>query len=57
MSVLARATDWPRSKTSGARSVPASSFAALISSWEAASGWAELTSMSYFSSKVEITSP
>ena len=41
LAVFARATDWPRSKTSGARSVPFSWSAALISSWLAASGWAE----------------
>jgi len=38
-------------------SVPARSFAALISSCEAPSGWSELTLMSYFSSNVEIISP
>ena len=47
--VFASATDWPRSNTSGARSVPLSDLAALISSWLAASGWAELTLMPYLS--------
>ena len=48
MSVLASATDWPRSNTSGAVGWPLRCLAALISSWLAASGWSELTLMSYF---------
>jgi hypothetical protein len=55
-SALAVATDGPRSKTSGARSVPASCLAALISSWLEASGWALLTLMPYFLLKVSMTS-
>ena len=57
MSVFASATDWPRSKTSGARSVPFSWSAALISSWLAASGWSDWTLMPYLSSKVEMMVP
>ncbi len=57
MPVLASATDWPRSKTSGARSVPLSWPAALISSWLAASGWAELTVMPYLALKPEMILP
>ena len=38
-------------------SVPLRSLAALISSWLDPSGWSELMSMSYLSSKVEIISP
>ena len=55
MEVFASATDWPRSKTSGARLVPLRDFAALISSWLAASGWAELTLMPYLSLNALIT--
>ena len=55
--VLAVATVGPRSKTSGARSVPLSWLAALISSWLDASGCAELTLMPYLDSNVEMTSP
>jgi hypothetical protein len=56
-SALAIATAGPRSKTSGARSVPLSCSAALISSWLEASGCADSTSMSYFSEKVSMISP
>ena len=47
--VLASATDWPRSNTSGAVLFPFCWFAALIWSWLAASGCAELTLMPYLS--------
>ena len=57
LAVFARATDWPRSKTSGARSVPFCWSAALISSWLAASGCAESTLMPYFVPKAEMIWP
>ena len=57
IAVLARATDWPRSKTSGARSVPLSWVAALISSWLLASGWAEFTSIPYLVPNALMISP
>ena len=49
--MLARATDCPRSKTSGALDLPFCWLAALISSWLAPSGWAEVILMPYLSSK------
>ena len=57
IAVLAKATDCPRSKTSGALLLPFCWFAALISSWLAASGWAELTLMPYLSPKALMTAP
>ena len=56
-SVFANAMACPRSNTSGARSVPLSWLAALISSWLVASGWAELTLMPYLSSNALMISP
>src|ERR1700738_2492474 len=49
LDVLSRATDWPRSKASGAVLLPFCWLAALISSWLAASGCAELALMPYLS--------
>ena len=57
MATFARATDCPRSKTSGARSVPFCCSAALISSWLAASGCAESTLMPYMDVKAEMIWP
>jgi len=57
MPVFASATPWPRSKTSGARSVPASCFAALISSWLLASGWADSTVTPYLALKASMILP
>ena len=57
IAVLARATDWPRSKTSGAVLLPFCWFAALISSWLAASGWAEFTLMPYLSANALMIAP
>jgi len=57
IATLARATLGPRSKTSGARPVPLSWVAALISSWLDPSGCAETTAMLYLVLKVEISSP
>src|SRR5690348_17759629 len=55
--VLASATDWPRSKTSGAELLPFCWLAALISSWLAASGWVELTLMPYLSPNALMMAP
>ena len=55
--VLASATDWPRSNTSGAVLRPFCWLAALISSWLDASGWAELTLIPYFSEKAAMMAP
>ena len=55
--VLASATAVPRSNTSGAPSWPLSCFAALISSWLDASGWAEFTLMPYLVLKALMISP
>jgi hypothetical protein len=57
IAVLAAATAPPRSKTSGAPPWPLSWFAALISSWLAASGCAELTLMPYLSPNALMISP
>ena len=55
--VLASATDWPRSNTSGAVDLPFCWLAALISSWLAASGCAELTLMPYLSPNALMMAP
>ena len=57
MAVFATATDWPTSKTSGARSVPASWVAALISSWLLPSGCAESTVIPYLALNASMMAP
>ena len=57
VAVLAAATAALRSKTSGARSWPFRFFAAVISSWLDASGWAEFTFSPYFFVNALITAP
>jgi hypothetical protein len=57
IAVFAIATLAPRSNTSGARSWPFNWFAALISSWLFASGWAESILMPYLAVKALMISP
>jgi hypothetical protein len=57
MAVFAVATAPPRSNTSGALSWPLSWLAALISSCDAPSGWAEFTLMPYLSPKALMIAP
>src|SRR6476620_5104905 len=51
--VLARATAWPTSRTSGALAVPFSVFTALTSCWLVPSGRVELILMPYLAVKAD----
>ena len=55
--VLASATDWPTSRTSGAAAVPACCFTALTSSWLLPLGLADMTLIPYLSENALMMAP